>query len=253
MLKQRLADGEQLLGLFVMFSAPALVEMAGYAGFDFVIIDMEHGPTGHEELHHCLRAGDSAGVECVVRVPRHGYGDIQRALDAGAAGILAPHIETPEEAAALANACLLPPGGRRGTVYSARSGDYGFLGVDTTRAQAAEVLVVAQIEDGRGVDTVQEIAATDGIDCIFVGPADLAASLGLGRDAAATIQELVRNRIRPAAVQAGSHWGSFASSAEDARRLTTEGAALTAVSATALIGGALGATVQTFHAELPHR
>lgn len=249
-LRQRLTSGEKLLGVFLMFAEPALVEIAGFAGFDFAIIDTEHGVTGHESLQHCLRAGAAAGLECLVRVPQRGDADIQRALDSGAAGIVAPHITSAGDAESFVSACRLQPEGRRGVVYSARSGDYGFAGVERTRARAAEVLAVAQIEDASAVDAASEIAGTPGLDCLFVGPTDLAASMGVaGEQARAAVAAAISDHVLPSAREAGRWFGAFVADAGEARSLVAEGAALCAISGTALIAAAHRDVVATFHRE----
>lgn len=249
-LRQRLTSGEKLFGVFLMFAEPALVEIAGFAGFDFAILDTEHGPTTHESLQHCLRAGAAAGLECLVRVPQRSDADIQRALDSGAAGIVAPHITSAAEAELFVAACRLPPEGRRGVVYSARSGDYGFAGVERTRARAAQVLTVAQIEDVSAVDEAAEIARTPGLDCLFVGPADLSASMGLsGQPARKAVAAAISQTVLPAARDAGRWFGAFVTDAAEARSLVAEGAVLCAISGTSLITAAHRDVVTAFRQE----
>ena len=234
-LRERLQRDEALLGLFTMFSEPALVEMAGHAGYDFVILDTEHGPAGMEEIHHCLRAGAAVGVDCLVRVPQGAAGDIQRVLDAGAAGIVAPHIRSADDARALVSSCRLPPLGQRGTAFTARSGSYGFEEPSRIRSAAEQVLVVAQIEDEEALESLDSIAAADGLDCLFVGPADLAASLRLEPHTLQLLDEIVQTRVRPAAKAAGRVWGSFVSGVDEAHTLRAAGAQIFAISSTALI------------------
>lgn len=246
-LRQRLASGERLFGVFLMFAEPALVEIAGFAGFDFAILDTEHGPTGHEALQHCLRAGAAAGLECLVRVPQRADADIQRALDSGAAGIVAPHITSAAEAESFVAACRLPPEGRRGVVFSARSGDYGFAGIENTKARAAEVLTVAQIEDASALDAAGEIAGVAGLDCLFVGPTDLAASMGLaGEEARQAVAAAISERVLPAARAADRWFGAFVGDADEATALIADGAVLCAISGTSLIAAANRETVAAF-------
>lgn len=248
--RERLRGGDALLGIFTMFSEPALVEMAGHAGYDFVIVDTEHGPSSHETVQHCLRAADAAGIAVLVRVPRAAYGDIQRLLDSGASGIVMPHVTTAEEATDLVQACRLPPAGTRGTAYTARSGKYGYADPIDVRAAAAHVLVVAQIEDAAAVDNIDEIAAVPGVDCLFVGPTDLTASLQLGANATEALERIMLDQLRPAAVAHGRMWGSFVADATEARRLAAAGARLFALSGTSMVRDAFLAPVTAFH-QLP--
>jgi 4-hydroxy-2-oxoheptanedioate aldolase len=242
----RLRAGERLVGLFTMFSEPALVEMAGYSGFDFVIVDTEHGPPGHEDLHNCLRAADAAALDCLVRVPRGALGDIQRILDAGAAGIVAPHVSTAAEAAEIVDACHLPPVGHRGTAFTARSGSFGLAAREEVLEAAAAVAVVVMVEDAEGLSNARAIAQTPGVDCVFAGPADLAASLGFGPEDADRVRAIIRSDIGRVAASVGTRWGSFVAGGADAAELDADGAVMFAVSGTSLIRDGLVGSINEF-------
>ncbi|MEZ5796640.1 MAG: aldolase/citrate lyase family protein [Paracoccaceae bacterium] len=177
--KSRLRAQEQLAGCFVMAPSPSIVEMCGFAGFDFVVIDQEHGPAGTETLENMVRAAEASGTAALVRVP---WGDrwlIQRALDAGAQGVVVPHVTSAEEARAIVRACHYPPLGYRGLASTARGGRHGNVALDQHLRNGAErVTVIVQIEDREALPHVMEIAAIEGVDSLFIGPADLSASLG---------------------------------------------------------------------------
>lgn len=246
-LRSRLQVGGSLFGVFSMFPEPALVEIAGLAGFDFAILDTEHGPAGHEALQHCLRAGDSVGIPCIVRVPQRSSGDAQRALDSGAAGIIAPHVRTADDARALVASCRYPPFGERGTASTARHGGYGLRAPEQIRGRADDVLVIAQIEDADALDNVEAIAAVDGLDCLFVGPADLAVSLGLtGAAARDAVDDALYNIVAPATNAAGRLLGTFVGNADEALAQLDRGCSLVAMSGTSLIVGAHRAAIDTY-------
>lgn len=246
-MRARLAAGEPLFGIFSMFAEPALVEIAGLAGFDYAILDTEHGPTGQESLQNCLRAGDAVGLPCLVRVPQNAAADMQRALDSGAAGIVAPHVRTADDARALVAACRYPPFGERGTAFTARHGGYGLHAPARTRARADDALIVAQIEDAAALEVIEPIAAVDGLDSLFVGPADLAVSLGLsGAEGRAAVDDALHGTVAPAAAAAGRIVGTFVSDADEALAQAERGCALLAMSGTSLIAGAHRSLIDTY-------
>lgn len=171
---QRLRAGELLLGGLLRMPNESLVEMAGLAGFDVVLIDGEHGPADHQMLLHHLRAADAAGVPVFVRV--NGCDDrlIQHALDSGAAGIVAPHVESAADARLLASSARFAPAGSRGFASYTRAGSHGFLPADEILHRAEDIVIVAMIESVAATRNVDEVAAVDGIDALMLGPADLA-------------------------------------------------------------------------------
>ena len=178
-LKERLHAGEPLIGCFVMLPSPSVVELVGYSGFDFAILDQEHGPAGRDTLENQIRAAEASGIEAIVRVPLGTLDQIQHALDSGAGGIIVPHVMTAEGASAIARAAHYPPAGRRGIATTARAGRHGTVALaDHLQRAASRTLVIPQIEDREALDHVAAIASTPGIDAIFIGPADLSMSLG---------------------------------------------------------------------------
>ena len=176
--KQRLRGSVPLHGFFMGQPNPAVVEMIGWAGFDFVIVDMEHGPAGLETLEHLLRAADGAGVAGLVRVAGSDAASMLHALDCGAAGILVPHVTDADVARRVVQHAYYPPLGTRGINSITRAGRHGMAGPNFLRDQAERTAVLAMIEDLAALEHVDAIARVPGIDAVFVGPADLAASMG---------------------------------------------------------------------------
>lgn len=178
-LAERLRGREPLRFLFVKMPAPADVELAGAAGFDAVILDTEHGPASGPELEHHLRAAAAAGIAALVRVPGAQAAPILAALDAGATGIVVPHVTDAATARRIVGAAHYPPRGHRGLALTTRAGRYGTVELAEHLDRAArETLVVAQIEDAEAVDRAPEIAAVDGVDAVLIGTADLSISMG---------------------------------------------------------------------------
>jgi 4-hydroxy-2-oxoheptanedioate aldolase len=152
-------------------------ELVARAGFDWVCVDMQHGLVGYEQMVAMLQGIDAAGVPGLVRVRANRPDEIGRALDAGAVGVIVPLVDSPEEAAAAARACRYPPDGIRswGPTRAA-------LGRPGFRPETAngDVLCFVMVETPGALERIEEIVATPGIDGVFVGPNDLAISLGLG-------------------------------------------------------------------------
>ncbi len=178
-LAARLRAGETLLGLVAKMPAPAVIETAGHAGFDFAMVDTEHGVADTGSLEHHLRAADSAGLAALVRVGANQPIDILRALDAGAAGIVVPHVNDAGDAHAAVRAAHYPPLGERGLAVSTRAGRQGLASIDEHVRHATDnTLVVVQLEDARALAHAGELARTDRVDAVFIGPTDLSISLG---------------------------------------------------------------------------
>lgn len=203
-LRTKLATGAPVLGVTVQLPSPDAVEIAGYAGLDFVWIDAEHGTMDLGDINHLVRAADAAGVDAIVRVPDHSPSFIQRVLDAGAAGIMAPHVRTLEDARAVVAATRLAPDGVRGACPSIRA--VGHLttdwAADLKRARE-DVFAFGLVEDIEGVENVEVIARESGLDGLLFGPFDLSMALGHDGDIAnATVREMGA-RVRKAAISAG--------------------------------------------------
>jgi 4-hydroxy-2-oxoheptanedioate aldolase len=178
-LKARIARKQTLYGIFVMVPSPAIVEMCGYNGFDYVILDAEHGAAGTETLEHQLRASDASGIPAIVRVGSRAPDQILRVLDAGACGILVPHVITAQDTDTIVRAAHFPPHGVRGLATTSRAGRHGLMSAaDYIKQASEETIVIVQVEDRAALENVGAIARTPGLDAVFIGPADLATSLG---------------------------------------------------------------------------
>lgn len=178
-LKRALAAGKTVFGLLNSIPSPLLVEMIGYAGFDFVILDMEHVCLNPETLENMVRAAECAGVSSLVRVPSAAPDVILRALDCGAQGIVVPHVRTAAEAAQAVSASRYAPLGTRG-ISGGRTTGFGTLDLPTYFARAnSEIMVVAMIEDREGVNNLEAILSVTGIDMVLEGAIDLSQSYGV--------------------------------------------------------------------------
>lgn len=174
-----LDPGCLLLGSFLGIPSPPLVEMLGHAGYDFVIIDGEHGTFSPEGMEACLRAAASVSVPCIVRTAALDSVLIQGALDAGADGVQIPQVEQPSQARAAVQFSLFPPEGTRGFGSSTRAAGYGFRSRSLVKESARNDLVVSiQIESREGVENLASILETKGVDVVFIGTSDLSMSYG---------------------------------------------------------------------------
>ncbi|WP_127580350.1 HpcH/HpaI aldolase family protein [Paenibacillus koleovorans] len=176
--KQKLRNGETATGCFIGFYAPSIVEMIGASGFDFVVIDNEHGPFSWSEVEEMIRAAQLSGTVPIVRV---GYdaSDIQKALDRGAYGLHVPMVNTKSDAVETVLQAKFPPAGKRGVAYSTRSALYGKLGgPDYLQQSNDQILVAVHIETIEAVDNIDEIMSVEGIDVCYIGPTDLSVTMG---------------------------------------------------------------------------
>ena len=178
-LKPRLADHDPLVGNWLSLSDPAVAELTAELGYDFAMIDMEHTPASLETVTSMVRGVDAADGETapLVRLPWNDHVTIKRVLDVGVAGVMAPMIESGDDAASFVEATKHPPEGIRG-MAGGRAAKYG-LETEAYVERANDALVrIAQIETEAGIEHVEEIAATEGLDALFIGPADLSTNLG---------------------------------------------------------------------------
>ncbi len=218
-LKQKLQRGEAVIGPFMNCSYPAFIEIVGLAGFDFAIIDMEHGPLSVETAEDLCRAAQGVGLAPIVRVRKNDAPQIQRALDIGSAGVQVPQIECRADAEAVVRAAKYQPLGMRGLSFYTRAGDYTVHGVaGITDRLNAEQLVIIHVEGVRGLEHLDEIIAVPHIDVIFLGPYDLSQSFGIPGQVndprVVKGMEEATAKIRAA----GKAAGTFAADAETAKR-----------------------------------
>lgn len=170
----------RFIGLLNSLPAPLLCEMIGHAGYDFVVLDLEHLLVSPDQLQHAIRACELGGCEAWVRVPEVDAKLIGRVLDAGARGIVIPRLETASQAAQAVAAARFPPLGRRG-ITGGRVTGFGKIPInDYIDLANREIRIVPMIESAAGIDALPEILTVPGISLVMEGAADLALDLGLG-------------------------------------------------------------------------
>ncbi|HEX7948735.1 MAG TPA: aldolase/citrate lyase family protein [Candidatus Limnocylindrales bacterium] len=178
-LRARILAGATLFGTFLALGSPTAAEICGRAGFDWVIIDLEHGAAHESDLLANLHAVGSTPATALVR-PRSGDRlRVGRVLDLGAHGVMIPRIDLPAQAAEAVSFMRYPPDGTRGLALSTRGAGLGELGHGDVRAVNQRIVGIIQIESPSAVEHAPEIAAIDGVDVLFVGPADLSHSMGI--------------------------------------------------------------------------
>jgi len=212
------------------FATPGIARLAAGAGAEFVLFDLEHSGYGIERMRAVLAAARASDVTPFLRVPDAAYDLVARGLDIGALGLMVPAVESVEEARLIAESARFPPLGRRGFGLVFRD-DWEPEGVPATLEKAnAETIVLAQIETAAGVDAVEEIAAVEGIDVLWIGHFDLSASLGVPGDFSSAAYGDAVDRILAAGAAAGTPVGMVCGSVEEGRRLLERGFRLLAYS-----------------------
>jgi len=182
-IREKLARGKAAIGCCININSPHLVELAGAIGFEWVFIDCEHGSMSETDVEHMVRAAEAFEMTPVVRVPSNSASEILRFLDLGAMGIVVPHVDTEADARKAAAAAKYPPLGQRGSNYgTGRNNNYG-IGTEDVRdyyeESNRETILFALIESREGVENISDIVATPGVDGTWLGPADLALSMGM--------------------------------------------------------------------------
>lgn len=226
--KQALARGERQVGLWCALASPVATEIAAGAGFDWIVIDGEHGPNDITTLLPQLQAMRGGTAEPVFRVPWNDIVIIKRALDVGARSLLIPWVQNADEARRAVAATRYPPLGIRGVARAIRANDYG-RDSDYHRNAHLDTCVIVQLETREALSEIEAVAAVDGVDGIFIGPSDLAAGHGhLGNPGHPEVQAAIKDaakRIRAAGKSAGFLTGN----AEEADAMFEMGFNFTAV------------------------
>lgn len=178
--KDKLARGEAVVGVFVGTADPRLVEICAYAGFDYVLLDAEHSPFSERDIENLVRAADVGGIPAFVRVPTNRHEVILRILDVGAWGVMVPQVHNRQEAEAAVEAVKYAPMGRRGAAVPRVTGFGATMGFrEWTELSNRETLVIVQIENRDAVENLADILKVPGIDAFELGQSDLSQSLGL--------------------------------------------------------------------------
>ena len=179
--KAKLLRGEPVIGPFIPLPAPMIMELCAFGGFDYGIIDCEHGYIDYESVYTMTLAAEAQNITAIARCPVRDPQFILRYLDLGVQGLHVPQINTKEEAEAFVQACRYQPRGWRGSA-SPRASDYGNSGMsmyDAMQFINQQVLTIAHIENPRAVDNLEEICEVDGLDILFVGRGDMSHALGV--------------------------------------------------------------------------
>lgn len=212
--RTRLRNRERLIGTFIKTTSPHVVEVLGRSGLDYLVLDGEHAPFDRHDIDVAMLAARAVACPLLVRVPNTRADTLLDALDLGATGVLAPHVRSVADATQVLAACRYRDGAR-GFSNSARAGDYGAMTMPELVQQAdAATAVLCQIEDRDAVDAVADIAALDGLDCLFIGRADLTISYGATRLTDAAVVAAVE-RVCAAGRAAGRAVGIFLPDLDD--------------------------------------
>lgn len=195
--------GRRLLGTWTQFADADTLDLLAAAGYDFTIIDLEHGAFGLERAVTLVRGCEAAGLVALARVPRGDHALAGRLLDAGLAGIVAPGVETAQEAHDWVRALRFGPQGTRGACPIVRAAGHSATPWRDVADRQSRVGLVLLVESGPGIEAAEAIAATPGIDGLMVGPFDLSVSLGLGGDVGAAPVQAGIARVIGAAQAAG--------------------------------------------------
>lgn len=175
-----LQNGQVSLGTWLQLPHPSIAEILGSAGYDWVVADLEHGSISHNQLPDLFRAIDLGDSAPLARIAQGSPKDCKLALDAGAAGLIVPMVESAEQLVEIRESCRWPPAGSRGVGFS-RANLYG-KNFEEYQKEAQSPLLVAMIESKTAVSNLNEILRVDGLDAILIGPYDLSASMGICAD-----------------------------------------------------------------------
>lgn len=193
-MKSKLLAGRPALGCSIMIPSPQMVEMVAHAGFDWVLIDLEHGTIGLESAELMIMAAEASGITPIARPRSNRHEDIASVMDRGARGVQVPHVNSAADARRAVAAVKFGPGDNRGLAAGTRPDRYGLGGsmTDFVHYSNEQSLVCVQLEHEAAIAAVDEILAVDGVDVFFIGPSDLSQSMGYpGNPGAATVKTTI--------------------------------------------------------------
>jgi 4-hydroxy-2-oxoheptanedioate aldolase len=193
-MKQKLVAGKPVFGMSMMIPSPQVVEMAAELGFDWVLLDCEHGTLSLESVELLCMAADAHGITPIARPAVNAHEAIAPLLDRGAMGVQVPHVNNGEDARRAVEAVKFYPHGKRGMAAGTRPSQYGLSGSVAAYAEQAnrETLVCVQLEEFAAIQNADEILGVDGVDVFFVGPSDLSQSMGfIGRPDAPEVKSAI--------------------------------------------------------------
>lgn len=199
--KHKLKNGQKTIGAFSQIISPESAEIMSRSGFDWIIVDLEHAPGDFANLQSQLQAMNGSGVVPFARASWNDMVAIKRTLDTGVMGVLIPYVNTREEAIAAVAACKYPPLGVRGVAGSPRAAGYTRNTMPYLTSANDEVVVMIAVETMEAVENLDEILTVEGLDGIFIGPVDLASSMGyLGDPSQPEVQDtiaLIESKVLP--------------------------------------------------------
>ena len=238
-MKYKLLAGKPAFGVSVMFPSPHIVDMVGRLGFDWVLIDCEHGSISVESVELMVLAAEAAGVTPIARPSINSLEAIGQLMDRGVMGVQVPHVNTAEDARRAVQAVKYYPMGERGMAAGVRSSIYGFHSSMAEYAEDSnkETLVCIQLEEAEAVENVEELLAVEGVDVFFVGPSDLSQSLGYpGRPDTPEVSEAMEHVF--STVRAAGKVSGSAGNAAATRRYLDQGVGYLYTHVTTLLSSA---------------
>ena len=220
---RKLISQRMVVGTFSKSQDPAFIEIIGHAGFDFVVLDLEHGPNTVLSLQNLIRAAEVTGLVPIVRVKEDTPSLISEVLDAGAAGIQVPQISAKSEAEEVLQAARFNPLGMRGVCRFVRAADYSSLDRYEYFARANTTVIVMQLEGVGAVENIQEILSVPGLDIVFIGPYDLSQSLGIAGQVDDPRVTQMMKTVVDECVKRNVVVGTFVDTIEEARKWSAAG------------------------------
>ncbi|TCP30945.1 4-hydroxy-2-oxoheptanedioate aldolase [Scopulibacillus darangshiensis] len=239
MVKEKLKKGEPSIGCILGLYSPALVEMFGHAGYEFIVIDDEHGAFSWTELEEMIRTALLVDLVPIVRT-NYDPSSIQKALDRGALGIQVPMVNTKGDAETVVDRATFPPKGKRGTAFSMRAAGYGYHGGKRFMDASDEnILISVHIETSEAVENFEEIMSVPGIDIAFIGPTDLSVNMGHKADGDNHPEVLKKiDLVYEKARILNAYVGTIATNKEEVKKAFQKGALFVPVVATSVMKNA---------------
>lgn len=222
-LKRRLAEGKAAVGTFITCNAPDLVEICALTGFDFVVIDLEHGPMSPESAQHLIRAAEFRGISPIIRIPNRFESTILHILDVGAHGIQVPQVNDAQAAQEIIEYSKYSPEGRRGLAFP-RSADYGITDLSKYfEHENNETMIITHCENKTCLDNLEAICELPQIDVIFLGPYDMSQSMGVIGNVTHELVENAAKQVLEITARYGKAAGIFAGNGQIARQRAQQG------------------------------
>lgn len=234
-LKQRLQSKETTIGFWLNTGSSPAAEIAGFTGYDWGLVDLEHGVGDLSTLLGQTIALERHGASPLVRIPVCEPYLVKRVLDLGVVGVMMPLVSTPEEAALAVRSMRYPPEGIRGVAGTTRAARFGTAFDDYFERANRELLTIVQVETREAVANIDEIAAIDGVDVLFIGPRDLSTGLGKPSDLQCTEFREAVAKVEEAARKSGKVMGTISTQPDRACELVKRGYGFIAVATTATL------------------